>query len=418
MENRLRNLSILVEEYQTHLLDLVRFSGINASRDDTESVLTRIFVSIFKGLKKTRHIDLPLHMFIYHRAIRTILRSKNLPKKITPSIKELDTDVNIEEFDPEDFRDIDITEAFKAVGPLERIVLCLNVRHKFSVDETATILSMTPGTILSLLHKSRIKIAKHIISGNKQSAKRAPSKDTKECFFTMNLESSYRLHLLQKDELAKVEKHLSKCEQCRVFYNWHNTIDDLIRKVEQPALDSKINMHIFDHLEKLAFLRNLLYNLRHNWMVKVPSIIILLIIVTLISFSYCGAPNHKRSTIRYRTAPVTQTVQTQSPAQIVIEKKTSYKLIAKNIYRKTLSKKILKVLTTMNARPISDGMEILISDGKTNSFNFVIDKKDINTVLDKIKKLNNFEVTEQEDTGKTGKDDIRVEVLVNINNVE
>ena len=418
MENRLRNLSILVEEYQPHLLDLVSFSWINASREETESALTRIFVSIFRGLKKTRHIDLPMHMFIYHRAIRTILRSKNLPKKTAPSIKELDNDVNIEEFNPEDFRDIDIKEAFNAISPLERIVLCLNVRHKFSVDEVATILYLTPGTVLSILHKSRIKIVKHIIRANRPNTKRVPSKETKECFFTMNLESSYRLHILQKDEVAKVEKHFLRCEQCKIFYKWHNTIDELITRVEQPTLDSKINMHIFDHLEKFAFFRNLLYNLRHNWMVKVPILIILLIIAGLVSFSYCGAPNQKKQMIRYRTVPVYQTMQTQNPAQTIIEKKTSYKLTAKTIYKKSLSKKIMKLLTTMNARPISNDIDIMSSDGKMNYFNFVVDKKDITTVLDKIKKFDSFEVTEQDDTGKTGKDDIRVEVLVKINNVE
>ncbi|MCX6111708.1 MAG: sigma-70 family RNA polymerase sigma factor [Proteobacteria bacterium] len=416
MENRLRNLSILVEEYQIHLLDLVNLSWINSSRENNESVLTRIFVSIFRGLRKSK---LPLYMFIYSCAIKTILRSKNLSKKITPSIKELDSDVNIEEFNPGDFRDIDIKDAFTAISPLERIILCLNVRHKLSTDEIATILSITPGTILSMLHKSRIKIAKYIIKTNKPDAKKSSLKETKECFFIKNMEPSFRLGILQKDEAAKAARHLSRCSQCKIFYEWHNTIDALVLKVERPVFDNQINMYIFYHLEKFAFLRNILYNLKHNWMVKVPVITALLVILSLVFLSRCSDPNYKKTVIlKSRTDTMSQRMQQQTPVKAAIEKKMSYKLITHTIHRKTLSKKILKLINSINARSISIGTEIMNDDGRTNYFNFVVNKKDINMFLDKIKTLDNFEINELEDINTIGKEDIRVEVWVKINNAE
>ncbi|MEI6093005.1 MAG: hypothetical protein WCQ47_04895, partial [bacterium] len=132
MENRLRNLSILVEEYQLHILDLIRFSWIKSSRENNEAVLSRIFVSVFRALRNKHATILPVHLFIYHRAVKTILKTKSLPKREHPSVKELDADVVIEDFNPKDYKETMIVDKFKAIEPTERLILCLNVRHKIS----------------------------------------------------------------------------------------------------------------------------------------------------------------------------------------------------------------------------------------------------------------------------------------------
>jgi len=415
VENRLRNLSILVEEYQTHILDLVMFSWISPSKENIESSLTKIFVSVFRGLKK-KNIQVPLYLFVYLRAIKALLRSKGIPKKIKPPVRDLGNDVSIEEFSPKDFKRIDILESFRVINPSERIILCLNVRHRLSTEEIATLFSVTSGTILTKLHKSRVKIAKQIIRSVHPEAKKPPIKESRECFFTKNMESSYRTGLLKKDEASKITKHLSKCQMCRNFYDWNDEIDKLIEKVEKPTLDNQINKHVFYHLEKIAFVRNTIYNLRHNWMVKVPAIIAFLVVISLVVSSYRSDNKHKKALPKRSTYMPYQSAQVKAEAQL--EKKLTYKFTAKTAKRKSTSKKLVEILKGFNARPANTAAEIMSDDGKVNYFHFLINKKDLNQLLETIKGLDTFEMTEETDTVVSGKDDIRVEVWVKKKNAE
>jgi DNA-directed RNA polymerase specialized sigma24 family protein len=407
VENRLRNLSVLVDEYQTHILDLVRFSWISPTKENTEAVLTKIFISMFRGLKKQTH--LPLYMFIYRCAIKTILRSKNLPSRLSPSVKAIDTDVNIEEFEPKSFKNADVIQTFKTIRPGNRIILCLNIRHKLSIGEIATLFSVTPGTILTRLHKSRIRIAKQIIKSSVPDAKRNSLKESRECFFIKNMEPSHRAGFLQKDETSRVSKHIAKCSQCKNFYDWHDTVSELIEKVERPTLDNQINKHIFYRLEKLAFIKNLFYHLRHNWMIKVPAIAAFLVILVLALSSYHFPVSRK---VVVQKAPEVQSAQPQ--AQVPLEKRMTYQLTTKTTHRNTVGRKINELLTSINARPAKEGVKIMDDNGVMTYFHFLINKGSVDSALKTIKTFDSFEVKEQEDTtaAPQTKEDVRIEIWV------
>lgn len=413
MENRLRNLSILVEEYQTHILDLIRFSWVKSSRENNEAVLSRIFVSVFKALRNKHATEFPVHIFVYHRAVRTILKTKSLPKKDEPSVKELDNSIDIENFDPEDYKNTKITEKFKAIAPLERLILCINVRHKLSIDETATIFSITPGAVLSKLNKSRVEIAKEIIRTSNNTSKKIPLKktETKDCFFAKNLQSSYGVDVLQGKEKKQIEDHLSKCKNCKIYYEWNAFIDDLINQVERPVLDNQVNRHIFYQIERFALLRNILYKLKNNWKLKVPFITLISLIFIIIAINGFKYFSHIIKSNK-------QVVQVKQENPVVVKKKINYSMSIKSNDVKTTSNSILELAKKLNASIVDKPTELMTNEGETYSFSMTINQNEVPTFIDTIKKITDFEITENEESTQSEDEKTKIEVLVRKNNVK
>lgn len=413
MENRLRNLSILVEEYQIHILDLIRFSWIKSSKENSEAVLSRIFVSVFKALRNKHATEFPIHIFVYHRAVKTILKTKSLTKKHEPSVKELDNDINIEDFDPNDYKNTRIIEKFNSITPLERLILCINVRHKLSIDETATIFSITPGAVLSKLNKSRTDIAKEIIRTSSNTVRKVLAKkpETKDCFFAKNLQSSHLADALKEKDKKQLEDHLSKCKNCKTYYEWNLLIDALINQVEKPILDNQVNRHIFYQIERFALLRNILYKLKNSWKLKVPFVTlisIVFIILTLNGFKYFS----HMIKIKKQIVPVKQEIP------VVVKKKINYLMSIKSNDVKTINNTILDLAKKLNANTVDNSAELMTIEGEIYHFGMIINKNEVPAFIDTIKKITDFEITENEELIQSEDEKTKIEVLVRKNNVK
>ena len=216
--------------------------------------------------------SLPIHLFIYSKIIDAVKKAKETPKKYALGVKDLKTDINIESYNPSDIKEPELFKALDRISPEDRILLCLSIRHKVNNEELATLFRTSKGTIMSRSVKAKIALAKAIIGANGMSPKKQlKGIDNRTCFFVKNNVS----------EKTKIEKHISKCEPCRNFYNWQIKIEKLFDEEPKPRSSSSINRDIFKHLSLASIDRRLLYNVRTKWKARTTFIVVVLGIAAL-----------------------------------------------------------------------------------------------------------------------------------------
>jgi hypothetical protein len=265
VENKLKNISVIINKYRLHLLDLVIFANAGKNDDNTSKLFKSIFISIFTKLPREKR-SIPVHISIYNSAVKNIKKSKTIYKKQALD-KDLFNSINIEDFDPEDYLDIDIFKALESIDKTERVLLCLLIRHKLGIEELATLFFVTPGTILSRISKSRIKLARALINLKKTNNQKQ-TKSSNDCFYIKNMQARQNFALCSKEENSKINKHLQKCKICKNFYAWHDAISKLIEQASPPKIDRQINADIFNKLNRRSFLPNFWHMVQKSWMIR------------------------------------------------------------------------------------------------------------------------------------------------------
>ena len=401
MDKRLRNLSILVSEYQAHALDVVRFACINPSKEVADEILKKAFVHVFRSMKGGKNM-LPIHLLIYEKTISAVKRSKDTPPKQILSVKDLKVDVLIEGFNPNDIKDVDIFNALNKVSPEDRVLLCLSIRHKINYEELATLFNTSTGTIISRLVKGKTAIARGIIEHyNMTASKKSPSvSDSKECFFVKN-------NALATEQKSKIEKHISKCEACKNFYNWQTKIEKLLEQEQKPTINSSINKDVFKHLSFLSFEKRLLYSIRTKWTARVISIVALVVIILLSLLWLNKKPNKQYGTAQ-EIKIISNTKQSNSDIKYTVS----------SLYNKdpkTTNKDLKELIDTYIKERTQENYSD-ISDDKGYQYKIIMNKEDALRFIQELQEKGNFDIKTSAETNTLGdSNNIRIEIQVNKN---
>ncbi len=302
MDKRLRNLSILVSDYQIYVMDLLRFACIDPAKDVRDELLKKTFIQVFHALKNGKNF-LPIHLFIYYKTMEAVKKAKETPSKHSIGVKDLKTDVNIEYYSPSDLKEPELFKVLNRISPEDRILLCLSIRHKINDEELATLFKTSKGTIISRTARARTELAKSMIANSEISPKKnVRTLDSKTCFFIKN----------DMSEKTKIEKHISKCEACRNFYSWQVKIDELFRIEPKPTTLPSINRDIFKQLSHSSIDRRFLYNVRTKWKARTAFIIAILAITSLMIIWIKSNKRSERGSIQeIKISNVVNTNQTQ-----------------------------------------------------------------------------------------------------------
>ncbi|MFH1223593.1 MAG: sigma-70 family RNA polymerase sigma factor [Pseudomonadota bacterium] len=393
VENRLRNLSKLIDDYQLHVMDLIQFVCPNMDKETQYGLLTNTFSGVFKKLKKSAY-KFPAYILVYSNAVRKLLRHKRTPPQIAASIKTMDRNVNIEDFSHKDFSDVDISELLLTIPPKDRIVLCLYERHKIPVEEIATLFSTTSGTISTIISKSKKELARNIIlsSGKHRGSSSTRSEEPKECFFVKN-------NIEKKEYADKNQKHISKCITCGNFYGWMHKINELITDIPRPAMGKNINSYMLSHLNKISL---------HNKIIKIATAILLLIIVAslLIQHYVPKTPTIEKYVERKEAA-----VQQKS------EQKLTYKIRIFTPNQKKWSETnnmIKQILVSYNAQKAAN-VELGKESQAGSYYHFLILKKDLTALMGDINTVGKIELNEEAETTEVTPDEVRFEIWVKKN---
>ena len=393
VEKRLRNLSILVSDYQTHAMDLVRFACIDPAKDVSDEILKRTFIHVFKALKGGKNF-LPIHLFIYSKIVDAVKKAKETPKKYALGVKDLKTDVNIENYNPADLKEPELFKVLNKISPEDRILLCLSIRHKVNNEELATLFRTSKGTIITRTVKAKAALAKALIDSNDISSKKQfKGIDSKTCFFTKSNIS----------EKSKIEKHIAKCEPCRNFYNWQIKIDKLFDEEPKPTLSSSINRDIFKHLSLTSIDRRFLYNVRTKWKARTAFIVIILGLVALMLLWIKNNRHSQRNTI--------QEIKISS---VVVQKPTEIKYYLSTTALKNW-KDVNKNLKDI-IKAYGEGVDAANEQGAL--YTIILDKENALKLVQEIQAASNFEVKTLPETQPL-KDPklVRVEIQVNKNGI-
>ncbi len=404
MENKLKNISVIINKYRLHLLDLVIFANAGRVDQNTNNIFKTIFISIFTRLPK-ENSPFPVHIGIYTHAINNIRRSRKIFQKQLGT-KDLSNSINIEEFDPDEYIDGDIFRSLESINKAERVLLCLLIRHKLGIDELATLFSSTPGTILSRISKSRIELARALINLKKTNNQRTV-KALNECFYTKNMQTRQNHGLCSKEENSKINKHLQKCTACKNFYAWQELISKLIEKAPTPSPDRQINADIFYRLSKRSFLPNLWYTIYKSWLVRTSVLISLLALIIAISWSYYYDryyQNINNALLASKSSEL-QKIQKEKEKKLQLQTLVFYKIETTTRRRITITRNINALLKRLGAK-IADTTE---KTNETSIFNKAMDglsyfnvnlqKNNMEEFLNSIKKIDkDFEITKNEET--------------------
>lgn len=426
MENKLKNISVIINKYRLHLLDLVVFANAGRTDQNTNNIFKAIFISIFTKLSK-ENSTYPLYISIYDYAVRDIKKSKKIFKK-NVSTKDLALSINIEDFNHEEYTDADIFKALESIDKTERMILCLLIRHKLGIEELATLFSSTPGTILSKISKSRIDLARALISLNKNPRSKQ-AKTLTDCFYVRNMQTRHNYGLSSKEESSKLNKHLQKCSSCKNFYGWHQLISNLIEQAPVSSIDRQINADIFDRLSKRSFLPNLWYTVYKSWMVRTSIFIGALVLLIMLSASYYYDKYHytygKIALTDRATEPDANIIQVQDN-KLRPQTVSSYKIKNTTRRRITITKNLNDLFKNIGAK-MTDGTENMSEGGLFSKemnglsyFNVNIPKKAEEEFITSVKKIDKyFEITKNEETVYDSKpiDIMNVEIWVHRKNV-
>ncbi len=151
--------SVLVERYQDLVAGIVM--GMIGRCPEAEDLGQEIFIRLYKGLPNFRQ-QATLKTYISRIAIN-ICYDEIRRRKQDRYSKEIiieDKDMPVKTTDPETVSDIgkSIAFALKQLEPVQRSVVIMRLSEGFSVKETAAILGIPEGTVLSKLYRAQLKL--------------------------------------------------------------------------------------------------------------------------------------------------------------------------------------------------------------------------------------------------------------------
>ena len=385
---------MLVSEYQVHAKDIVGFVCINPNKETTDEILKKTFILVFRSIKGGKNF-LPFHLFIYSKIIDAAKKTKQTPGTYSINVKDLSTDVCVEDFNPADLpKETDIFTVLNKISPEDRALLCLSIRHKINNEELASLFRTSKGTIVSKIIRIKTTLAKALIEAN-QIAPNKPVKqqDGKECFFIKNNVS----------EKNKIEKHISKCVACKNFYNWQLKIDELFLSKPRPTVSSSINKDIFEHLDLFSIDRRIMYNIRTKLVARVAFIFVVLSVFLLAGLW-----------VKKQIEPHKNPIQEIKISDKVVQKNEEIKyMLSTNALKnwKDVNKKIKE--TIIDYGQPSDSV-----NEKGMLYTIILEKTQAVKLVQQIQSQANFDVkTPVDQAPLDNKNNIRVEIQVNKNGI-
>ncbi len=374
-------------------MDIVRFMCINPNKDVSDGILKRTFILVFRSIKGGKNF-LPFHLFIYSKIIDAVKKAKETPKTYSLNVKDLKADICVDDFYPGDLKEADLFSVLNKISPEDRALLCLSIRHKINNEELASLFRTSKGTIITKINNAKTLLAKTLIETNEIAPKKmSKQQDHKECFFAKNNVS----------EKSKIEKHISKCEPCRNFYNWQLKIEKLFEDEPKPTISSSINKDIFEHLDLASIDRRIMYSVRTKLVARVLFVLIILGIILIAGVWVKGQNSQTRGTIQ--------------------EIKISDKGVQKNEEIKyLLTTSALKKWTDVNKKV----KETITNYGKSTDtpnetgfmYVIILEKTQATKLVQEIQSQENFDVkTPAETVPLDNKNNIRVEIQVNKNGI-
>jgi RNA polymerase sigma-70 factor (ECF subfamily) len=147
----------LIERYEDTVASVV--IGMLGHRPDTEDIGQEIFIRVYKGMKRFRFRS-SFRTYLVRIAVNVCLDQIRKSSIIQegPEVGEFSTDLEtIDENPAFEIRD-SIDRALQELDESQRIVVLLRLVEGYSVKETAKILGIPEGTVLSRLSRAQEKL--------------------------------------------------------------------------------------------------------------------------------------------------------------------------------------------------------------------------------------------------------------------
>jgi len=151
---------ILVERYEQQVAGTV--IGMLGSGDDADDVGQEVFIRFYRSLNRFRN-ESGLGTYLTRIAINLSLNEIKRQKRISSRIINDATQLPLEDKSGEDKEQANDTKevvhkALQQLEPKFRSVVILRMLHGYSTKETASILKLPSGTILSRLSRAQEKL--------------------------------------------------------------------------------------------------------------------------------------------------------------------------------------------------------------------------------------------------------------------
>ncbi len=407
MQDRLINLSMLLNEYRDRIYDLISCTTCSSQQSVQEQLFSETFIDIFKAIKNTK-VKHPIHILVYIKAKNAILRNKKVYQKKQTSIKELKVPVDISTIAPVDIKKLNGVELLDFFTPQERVLVVLALRHHMGINELATLFSTSPGAILTRLNRIKTELARLAINTLKEKKETAGPEDTKACFVTRKIEPQYSLGCLEKDEQNKILKHLSKCTSCKNFYSWNQKISDLVEAIDHKKTPQKNDRLIFEKLEKKAIDELVIHYIKTGWKTR---LVLLLSSVTILTGLFFFFYLDKKPVQNKELKITEQQVLTKSIIKNILIK------ITINMPQKDINKanEQAKEIVDMFSSQEKEDTKTTSEDNKYFYYMFVTPTENKESLLEKMKGLDNVNIVQEIIEQEEPNNKVKVEIWVNKN---
>ncbi|HOW16409.1 MAG TPA: hypothetical protein PK443_01720 [bacterium] len=382
MDNRLINLSILLNDYKLQVYDLVSIISCETEKNIKEKIFCDVFIDVFKSIRNVKE-KLPLHLMIYNIAKNQLCKSKFTKRKKEPNIKEFTQLIDIGNIHPVDISNVDIIELIEYLDPKDRLLAVMSLRHNLNTNELSTVYKTSVGAIntrLSVIKTTLIRLAIKKLNNVKESSK---SEDPKICYPIKKSEVQYSLGTITKEEQSKISRHISKCTSCKNFYIWNQKITELLMNAQTDTLSSNINNTVFKRLEKKAIDDTALHHVRTNWKTRI-SISLILIIVILAGYYFSFYKKAQHTQVR-QTQNTPQAIKTNDTASIIIN------FIQDKGVPETTKTELLETATMFSIRTIQD--PVMAENGALN-YEFEIPRNNKDQFIEKLKQIKGVSTNE------------------------
>lgn len=399
MQNRLINLSLLINEYKDRVYDLISYTSCSKDQKVKDELFCDTFINIFRSIKDTK-VKYPVHLVVYDKAKDLICKGKKVQAKKVPSIKELKAPVDISSVHPVELKGVDLAEILEHLDPKDRLIAVMMLRHHANINELASILSTSTGSILARIGRVRTELTRAIYSTLKNPKEAHNYEHTKLCFSTRSMEPQFSLGMLPKDEQTKINRHISKCTACRNFYTWNERVSDLfVSAPEQNAPETASNM-IFERLQGKVIDDTAIHYVRTGWKTRLA--ILLTLLLSLAGAYYYFF--HKAEVSRQQKA-LTQ-IQTHS-SELVYRTLIKISIPAS---KQEVDSTLTKMEEIIGLFSYDAGHTIQANDPDGLKKEFSIQKQSKDSMLEKIKAFDKASVTESMIDEKAPDDIIKVEM--------
>ncbi len=406
MQNRLINLSILINEYKDRVYDLINYACLPKQRTVKDELFCETFIDIFKSIKNTR-VKYPVHLVVYDKTKDVVCKDKRTTKKRAFNIKELKAPVDISSIHPVDLKGINVHEILEYLDPKDRLIAMMAIRHRANINELATIFSTSTGAILIKLGRIRTELARAIYSTLKNPKDLHQHEISKLCFSTRNMEPQYSLGLLSKEEQSKISRHISKCTACKNFYTWNERINDLIGSANDEKAPDRSNNMIFERLEGKVIDDTAIHYVRTGWKTR-------LVILSVLLLSAAGIYYYFMYQSKAQPANSTATQAAAGDVVPVAEYRTVIKInIPTPLSEMDKTKTSIKEIMDLFSYTAGHSEQNINQDELRQEFN--IEKQSKVSLLEKIKEFKDTTISEELVNEKAPDDIIKVELNITPN---